>query len=97
MLAVSGGRLILLSTPFGKRGHFFREFTEGKGWERIRIPATECPRISEAFLSEERASLGDWWYRQEYLNEFCETLDSVFTHDLVMATLSADIKPLFGG
>ena len=26
MLAVSGGRLILMSTPFGKRGHFFNEW-----------------------------------------------------------------------
>ena len=29
MLAVSGGRLILMSTPFGKRGHFFEEWSNG--------------------------------------------------------------------
>ena len=29
MLAVSGGRLILLSTPFGKRGHFYETWQEG--------------------------------------------------------------------
>lgn len=98
MLAVSGGRLILLSTPFGKRGHFFKEYTEGgPEWERIRIPATECPRITEEFLKEERASLGAWWYKQEYLCEFSETVDQVFTYDLVMSTITDEIKPLFGG
>lgn len=98
MLAVSGGRLILLSTPFGKRGHFFKEYTEGGlGWERIQIPATECPRITKEFLQEERASLGDWWYKQEYECIFTETVDQVFAYDLVMNTISDEIKPLFGG
>jgi hypothetical protein len=34
MLAVSGGSLMMLSTPFGRRGVFYREWTEGEGWER---------------------------------------------------------------
>lgn len=98
MLAVSGGGLILLSTPFGKRGHFFKEYTEGgREWERIRIPATECPRITGEFLQEERASLGDWWYKQEYMCEFTETVDQVFTYDSIMDTITDEIKPLFGG
>ncbi|MDQ3175559.1 MAG: hypothetical protein M3Q91_17935, partial [Acidobacteriota bacterium] len=29
MLAVSGGDIVLLSTPFGKRGFFHHEWTEG--------------------------------------------------------------------
>lgn len=96
MLAVSAGRLILMSTPFGKRGHFFEEWTNGGAtWERVEVKATECPRISAAFLEEERASLGDWWYRQEYCCEFVETVDQVFGYDLVMAAMNSDVKPLF--
>jgi hypothetical protein len=98
MLAVSGGRLILMSTPFGKRGHYFREWTDGSDtWERIEIPATDCPRISEEFLAEERQSLGDWWFRQEYGCEFVETVDQVFSFEQVTGALSAEVKPLFGG
>jgi hypothetical protein len=98
MLAVSGGRLILMSTPFGKRGHFHHEWTEGgEAWERIEIKATDCPRISPAFLAEERASLGDWWYRQEYDCQFVETIDQIFSYDLIIAAISSDVKPLFGG
>jgi len=98
MLAVSGGRLILMSTPFGKRGHFFKEWTEGGDtWERIMITAHDCPRISPEFLKEEKAALGDWWFRQEYFCEFVETVDQVFSYDLVQAAITEEVKPLFGG
>jgi len=95
MLAVSGGKLILMSTPFGKRGHFFEEWSKGENWERVQVTAEECPRISQEFLKEERASLGDWWYRQEYECEFVEPVDSVFGYELVMGALSRDVEPLF--
>jgi hypothetical protein len=40
MLSVSDGTLILLSTPFGRRGHFYDAWAEGgDGWERYRITA----------------------------------------------------------
>jgi hypothetical protein len=96
MLAVSGGRMILMSTPYGKSGHFFEEWTNGgSSWERIECKATDCARIPKEFLEQERASLGEWWYRQEYLCEFVETIDNVFSYDLVMSAVSADVKPLF--
>lgn len=98
MMAVSGGRLILMSTPFGKRGHFHKEWTEGGPvWERIEIPASLCPRISPDFLTEERKALGDWWFRQEYECQFVETVDQVFGYDLVMSAIDPTVKPLFAG
>jgi hypothetical protein len=98
MLAVSGGRLLCLSTPFGKRGFFHQEWTGGgDSWHRTRITAYDVPRISAEFLEEERRSLGDWWFNQEYLCQFVETDDQVFSHDLILAAVSRDVKPLFGG
>jgi hypothetical protein len=97
MLATSGGRLILMSTPFGKRGHYWKEWSEGSTWQRTEIPATMVPRISAAFLEEEKAAMGLWWYEQEYLCQFKEATDSAFSHDLVMAALSDDVQPLFKG
>ena len=98
MLAVSGGRLILMSTPFGKRGHFFAEWDSGGGtWERIEITASQNPRISKEFLEEERRSLGEWWYLQEYECQFLDAVDQVFGYDLVMGAIDPDIRPLFGG
>jgi hypothetical protein len=97
-LAVSGGRLVALSTPFGKRGWWFEEWTSGgQGWERYEVPATECPRIPAAFLEEERRSLGPWWYQQEYECQFSETTAQLFDYDALMATVRPDIAPLFAG
>lgn len=95
MLAVSGGSLVMLSTPYGKRGVFFEEWTGGEGWERYEVPASECPRIPTAFLEAERRSLPDFVYRQEYCCEFVETDDQVFGYGLVQSAITADITPLF--
>ena len=93
MLAVSGGRIACLSTPFGKRGFFHKEWTEGEGWQRVMIKATECPRISAQFLAEEKKALPDTWYRQEYLCEFCDLADAMFKYEDVMQALSDDVQP----
>lgn len=70
MLAVSGGRLVAMSTPFGKRGWFYTEWHNDSPWERVRITAEQCPRIPREFLEEERRTLGEDWYAQEYGCEF---------------------------
>lgn len=95
MLAVSGGRLICLTTPFGKRGFFHEEWSGPNSWERVRIKAEDCPRISKSFLEEERNSLGDWWYRQEYECEFADTSDQYFRTEDILRAFSDDVKPLF--
>ncbi len=97
MLAVSGGSLMLLSTPWGKRGVFYEEWTHGAGWRRYRVPAGMCPRISPEFLEAERQRMPALWYGQEYLCEFHEAEDQVFGHDDIQAALDTDEEPLFGG
>jgi hypothetical protein len=96
MLAVSGGRLVALSTPFGQRGFFHQEWTDGDGWYKVKVTAEQCPRISPAFLAEERKALGPWWYRQEYACEFVDTINQLFSFETVMGALSAEVQPLFG-
>jgi hypothetical protein len=71
MLAVSKGRLIALSTPYGKRGWFWNAWArEGDDWQRIQIRADQCPRIDADFLEQERRALGESWFRQEYCCSF---------------------------
>jgi Terminase large subunit, T4likevirus-type, N-terminal len=95
MLAVSRGRLVALSTPFGKRGWYHDEWYSAGAWERVKITADQCPRISAEFLAEERRALGERWYRQEYLCSFEDTIDAVFSWADIQAALSDDVKPLF--
>jgi hypothetical protein len=95
MLAVSQGRLVALSTPFGKRGWFYEEWSGTGDWERVKITARECPRISPQFLAEEKRALGERWFLQEFECSFQETIDAVFSAIDIAAALSDDIKPLF--
>jgi Terminase large subunit, T4likevirus-type, N-terminal len=97
MLAVSGGSLMMLTTPYGKRGVFYEEWVGGSSaWERYEVPAFQCPRISEAFLEEERAVLPSWVFRQEYECSFEETDDQVFTQEMVERAVTSEVTPLFG-
>jgi len=96
MLAVADGDLWLMSTPYGKRGFFWQEWENGgPQWERMSVPATDCPRIRPEFLEEERASLGERWFRQEYLCEFLEDHDGLFSRDLIDRAFCPDVTPLF--
>lgn len=94
MLAVSGGRLLMLSTPYGKRGVFYREWTEGEGWERFEVPASEVLRITPAFLEEERKSLPERWYRQEYECSFEDVEDQVFSTEVIAGAYTDEFEPL---
>jgi len=98
MLAVSGGALVMLTTPYGKRGVFYEEWTSGAGhgWERFEVPASQCPRIPETFLREEEESLPPFIYRQEYCCSFEETEDQVFTTDMIDRAVTDGVQPLFG-
>ena len=94
MLAVSQGRMVCLSTPFGKRGWFYDAWAGGDSWDRYRIVADECPRITLDFLEEERRALGPRWFAQEYQCSFEDTVDAVFASEDIMAALSDDVDPL---
>jgi hypothetical protein len=95
MLSISQGRLIALSTPFGRRGFFHKEWSAGEGWERVEVNAYACPRISREFLEQERRSLPALWFQSEYMCEFVDTVDQVFLYEHVHAALSSEVQPLF--
>ena len=104
MLATCGGRLVLISTPFGKRGFFF-EVMHGltpdgrrnpEEWHRIRIKGLQCPRIPKEFLEDERYSMGLAWYKQEYECSFEDMEGSLFRHEDIARSVNPQLKPLYG-
>jgi terminase large subunit-like protein len=99
MLAVSNGRLLAMSTPFGKRGWLYEAWISSQEWERVMISADQCPRVPKDFLDQERAEIGPRWYAQEYgengVLEFVDVIGSVFRQQDIDAALTATIKPLF--
>jgi hypothetical protein len=96
MLAVSGGRIVAMSTPFGRRGWFWEAWDQGDGWERVQITAPKCPRITPEFLAEERAIMPAWWFNQEYLCEFEADAGAVFSGEAIAAAFTPDVRPLYG-
>ena len=94
MLAVSNGRLIELSTPNGRRGHFYEAWDRGAGAERIKITARECPRISAHFLERQREKLGPMLFQQEFEGEFIDAESSAFSSELIELALSDDFERL---
>jgi hypothetical protein len=97
MLAVSGGSLMMLSTPYGKRGVFYEAWSGAEDWERYEVSARQCPRISAAFLAEERSALPARVYRQEFECRFEEIEDQLFSEADIDAAMSDEVAPLFAG
>ena len=95
MLAVSGGTLWLMSTPFGKGGFFWETWSSSDTrWERVRVTARDCPRIGTEFLEEERRTMGDMWFRQEYECEFVDAVSGVFDMETISRAVKDEVRPL---
>lgn len=79
--------LLLMSTPKGKRGHFFTIWEHGPTtlWEKIRITADDCPRIPKAHLDAERATHMADLFEQEYYCKFLDLEGTLFSADDLFA------------
>lgn len=94
-LAVTDGDLWLVSTPYGQRGFFWEEWSNGgAGWERFEVKATDCARISAKFLEDEKRTMGEQWFGQEYLCEFTDVSNSLFDRDLIERAFTDQVRPL---
>lgn len=82
MLATTKGQLVLLSTPFGRRG-FFYDCWKDKKYSKHDYPSSVSPLISDSFLKDQKAKLTDIEYRTEYLAEFVDEAGSYFPMSLI--------------
>jgi hypothetical protein len=95
-MATVDGSLIGLSTPFGKRGWFYESWSGGDpSWTRIRVPASDCPRISQAFLVDERRELGALRFSEEYELAWNEPESSMFPTAIIERAFTSDVTPLW--
>jgi len=74
-LAATNGRLVLLSSPAGKRGYLYEQWISAEGdWKKFMVRSDECERITETdFLGRERKSMPNYYFRSEYLCAFGDT------------------------
>lgn len=94
MLGASRGRLLALSTPWGKLGWWYDRWTNGGArWERYEVPITtsEIAVRTDPETLTEAQSRGAWHYSQEYLCQFGEREDAVFDYELVRRAVTPSI------
>lgn len=82
MLAVTRGKIILLSTPWGKGGFFWKCFGDND-FRQFHIKSTDCKRIPESFIEKQRSELSKLEFAQEYLGEFIEEYTQFFPTILI--------------
>lgn len=83
-LAATDGDVILMSTPYGKRGFFWHAFRPGSGYSVHHVKSEDCPNITKEFLEDKRKRITKNDYIQEYCGEFTEEGDTFFTRELIL-------------
>lgn len=78
---------ILLSTPFGRGGHYY-EACHDPDYLQIHVSSEQCARVSQDFLKKERQRLSKKEYAQEYLGEFVAEFNQFFKTELIKACMS---------
>lgn len=97
MLTQKNGTIWLISTPRGKRGFYYRAWAEGsEEWQRVEVPATACPRFTPEQLAEEKSAMGAKLFAREFLCEFVEVEDGMFSDAWFENVFMQGVKPLEG-
>jgi hypothetical protein len=89
MLAATGGDLIAISTPNGKQGWYWAEWSGqgASGWMRVQVPYTQISRISPQFIASQRASMSRERFSTEYECAFNSSTFGLFNASDLAAAL----------
>ena len=91
-LAASRGKLLLLSTPHGQHGFFYRAVHEPENnFVRYLVRASESGRLTPEFLAMARLELGDS-YAQEFECSFTMGEEQIFDRSLIDQALDPIIQ-----
>lgn len=61
-------------------------------WEYFEVRAEDCPRITPEFLEEERASMGEWWFQQEYGCKFQDAQGAAFRSEDIARIVQSGVE-----
>ena len=98
-----GGQMVLISSPYGKRGAFYASYLKGEQqqgrYRSVRLPSSQNPIVDEVFLAEKEAELPPRQFAAEYLAEFVDSGGAVFASEDIEACVIDDDygkRPLAG-
>jgi hypothetical protein len=94
--AATRGTIVGLTTPSGRRG-WFSDLWHGGGsdWRRTKIAVHDVPHVTADWLAQERRRIPARVFKAEYLVEFVEDEDQLFTEADIQAALTDDVTPLY--
>lgn len=97
MIMASTGDIMILSTPCGRRGFFYHQWTDPQGrWEKFTAKASECPRFDPEVLAEARREFGPLMSSQEFDCAFVSDGDQVFSSASIDAAFDSDLPAIAG-
>lgn len=95
-ISMTGGDLILSSTPHGRVGFFYKAWAEEPDWDKHDVPVTKAgDRAPTAFIERMRRTRGERYVNQEFYCSFEEAEGQVFSDHLIDSAIRMDIEPLF--
>ncbi len=89
VISVSKGRTILLSTPQGKRGFFYKASID-KNYKYMHVSARDCPRHTKEFLDRKQRMLSPVAFATEYLGEFIDDYNRKFSDEWIKLVCTID-------
>ncbi|MGA3404653.1 MAG: terminase large subunit [Candidatus Bathyarchaeia archaeon] len=99
MLITTQGTFTIVSTPYGKRGLFWDQYRIATDEQATRndvkaydlYPSTISPLITKERMERERLNLTELEFRQEYLGEFIEQVDTYLPLDLITSCVDSTL------
>ncbi|KKK83291.1 hypothetical protein LCGC14_2794860, partial [marine sediment metagenome] len=91
VISVTKGRTILLSTPQGKRGFFYKA-SINPNYNKEQVSARDCPRHTKKYLDQKQAELSPIAFATEYLGEFLDDYNRKFSDDWIKKVCHIDEK-----
>lgn len=82
LAASEGGKVVLISTPFGQGGYLWRAWNS-ELFAKSHVAAERCPLISAEFLEKERASMDSLSFESEYHAAFLSARNAYFPTELI--------------
>jgi len=86
-LAVGENKFVMISTPRGKRGFFWKRYDGAQRDENRyfvqQVPTMRNPKVSQEWIEQQRKNLTPMQFKREIKGEFDENADAYFTEEEV--------------
>lgn len=100
-LTVKGKKILILSTPKGKNWlfKFYNKFISDNSWSSFKFTSYDSPYVNKKFLDDQKVSLPEEIFAQEYLAEFVDKANIFKNLDDIMTLTEiphSNEKPFIG-